>query len=163
MAFPEFTAEESLCKTRWRYRMGPTFGVVTGGGEALPQQGGIGFCQARCAPNDFSCLFDCLRGGGRGGGDGGDQCTVTFTCRPDPTSSTGWREYGCTLCPGVGRRCGLGTDECAAPGCGPVAGLPGCTCTCAPDCSRTCTERCFRYGLPTTDGGVINYTRPCTP
>jgi hypothetical protein len=118
MSMPGLTAETSLYKTSGHYRMGGTFDVLTGGVEILPQQRiaqlrGIGFCQASCGPNDFSCLFSCLGGGGIGNGIGSSDRRFIESCRcvRDSTSSTGRREHCRYTVPGIGSRIVM-EDEC---------------------------------------------------
>lgn len=149
---PGFNAEVSLSATRNHYRMGGISDVLIGSGEILLQQRGIGSCMAKCRRDDWSCILNCLGGDGSfpGPTDGDGGPNVVCGCFPDASSSTGWRER-CRI-PGSPPFSG---DECDAPGCGP------CTCTCRPDCSRMCTQQCFRYGQ--VSGQRIEYSRPCTP
>ena len=126
---PSFTAEASLYKTREHYRLGGTFGILTGGGEILPRI-------FNCLGTDGTLL-------GSIGGNGGviERCT----CIKDASSSTGWRQRCCYTLPGApsqATQCdppGTG-DECSPPGCGP------CVCTCMPNCTRTCIRECWPPG-----------------
>jgi hypothetical protein len=145
MKIPGFTADASLYKTSGHYRMGGTFDVLTGGWKVMPQQRGIG---SLGRDGTFPGPID---------GDGGtmDVCY----CVQDRTSSTGWRRRCCITIPPFERFCnpplGLPGDEFEAPPpCGP------CTCTCGPDCSRTCTQQCHSY---TSFCQPYSYDRRCTP
>jgi len=156
MNIPGFNAEASLYKTsKSYYLIGVANAVIGSEGVLLQQrtrQGGLGSCIAGCDPNTpdfgFGCTQKCLEDFGSGGGinGGGNGLPPAERCAyfPDRNSSTGWRERCCTTVPGFGTQCNS-LDECPAPGCGPIAGLPGCTCTCAPDCHRTCMQQCRRY------------------
>jgi hypothetical protein len=73
MTMPGFTAEASFSSQMKSYstvRNDRNSATVQG---VAPQLGrlGIGFCMAGCGADDWSCLFDCLRGNGEDGVGGG--------------------------------------------------------------------------------------------
>src|SRR5262249_50000704 len=145
-------------------------------GQVLPQQSSFGDC-VRTANN---CHQDCLKPGspqdcddacnvdfltcvgGIDGGNGGDGAGGGSTpatrcgCFPDRTSSTGWKQICCTTVPGSGTQCDS-IDECAPEGCGPTAGLPGCTCVCTQKC------RSYRVAAGAFGEREIISTQRCQP